>query len=83
MLLETAQRSSEQELLEEQMLEDKLRAADWENTEDELVREVAHESFVDYLRHQEELARQKTEVKCIVEKKFFFRSIPFVIKEFA
>nr|CAB3264602.1 OTU domain-containing protein 5 [Phallusia mammillata] len=62
MLLETAQRSSEQELLEQQMLEDKLRAADWENTEDELVREVAHESFVDYLRHQEELARQKKQL---------------------
>jgi len=62
MLLESAQRSSEQELLEQQMLEDKLRAADWETTEDEMVREVAQKSFSEYLRHQEEQARQASAV---------------------
>ena len=57
MLLEDAQRASEEAFLEEQMLQDKIRAADWENTEDEMLREVAQESFVEYLRHQEEIAQ--------------------------
>uniref|UniRef100_H2YY17 Uncharacterized protein n=1 Tax=Ciona savignyi TaxID=51511 RepID=H2YY17_CIOSA len=59
MLLDSAQKESEQELLEQQMLEDKFLATDWENTEDEMVREVAHSSLVQYLQHQEAMARSK------------------------
>ncbi|XP_078486555.1 uncharacterized protein LOC100187208 [Ciona intestinalis] len=58
-LLDSAQRASEQELLERQMLEDKFLATDWENTEDEMVREVAHSSLLQYLQHQEAMARAK------------------------
>ena len=66
MLLQEALRSSEQEILEEQMLEDKLRAADWENTEDELLRTVAQESFVQYLHDQGEMARGSSVVSFVV-----------------
>merc|ERR1712136_575198 len=57
-LLEAAQRESEQELLEQQMLQDKLLAADWENTEQEMLREVANKSFNDYLSHHQKIANQ-------------------------
>ena len=60
--MEDAQRASEEAFLEEQMLQDKLRAADWENTEDEMLREVAQESFVEYLRQQEDIAQSKKQV---------------------
>jgi len=59
MLLESAQRESEQELLEQQMLQDKLLAADWENTEEEMLREVANNSFADYLSHHQKIAKNK------------------------
>ena len=62
MLVESAQRESEQALLEQQMLEDKLLAADWENTEEEMLREVANKSFADYLSHQDRLAKSKNQV---------------------
>lgn len=65
MLLQDAQRASEEAFLEEQMLQDKLRAADWENTEDEMLREVAQESFVEYLRRQEEMAQSSKPVRAL------------------
>jgi len=67
MLLQDAQRASEEAFLEEQMLQDKLRAADWENTEDEMLREVAQESVVEYLRHQGEMAKSSKPVCNIVK----------------
>ena len=77
MLLQDAQRASEEAFLEEQMLQDKLRAADWENTEDDMLREVAHKSFVEYLHHQGELAQSSKPVrirKSLLEHKprFFY-----------
>jgi len=63
-LLEAAQRESEQELLEQQMLQDKLLAADWENTEQEMLREVANKSFNDYLSHHQKIANQQPSSSC-------------------
>merc|ERR1712136_106883 len=63
-LLEAAQRESEQELLEQQMLQDKLLAAYWENTEQEMLREVANKSFNDYLSHHQKIANQQPSSSC-------------------
>ena len=75
MLLEDAQRASEEAFLEEQMLHDKLQAADWENTEDDMLREVAQESFVEYLRHQGELAQSSKPVSIRSCFQFLFHSV--------
>jgi len=50
-LLESAFKTSEQEQIEKQMLADKLRAADRDYTEEELVREISHRSLQEYYRN--------------------------------
>lgn len=45
---------SEQESLESAMLEDKLRATDWESTEDAIQEQVARESYLCWLRDQQQ-----------------------------
>ena len=50
-MLESAFKTSEQEQIEKQMLADKLRAADRDYTEEELVREISHRSLQEYYRN--------------------------------
>ena len=47
---QTALLASEQESLESAMLEDKLRATDWETTEEAIQEQVARESYLQWMR---------------------------------
>lgn len=48
-LIRTALRQSEESHLERAMLDDKLAATDWEATQDELIQQVARESYLQWL----------------------------------
>ncbi|XP_038068480.1 OTU domain-containing protein 5-B-like [Patiria miniata] len=58
-LLREALRHSENTELETAMLEDKLRATDWEATNDAIEEQIARESYMQWLRDNEERARKK------------------------
>ena len=57
-VLETAIRSSESDALEKAMLEDKLRASDWEATNEALEEQVARESYLEWVRENEQRKRK-------------------------
>lgn len=59
-LVKEALRASEDIQLEQAMLEDKLRATDWEATSEALEEQVARESYLHWLRENEMRARKKT-----------------------
>ena len=48
-MIRTALRQSEESHLERAMLDDKLAATDWEATQDELIQQVARESYLQWL----------------------------------
>ena len=48
-LIRTALRQSEESHLERAMLDDKIAATDWEATQDELIQQVARESYLQWL----------------------------------
>lgn len=56
-VLESAIRSSESDALEKAMLEDKIRATDWEATNEALEEQVARESYLEWLRENERRRR--------------------------
>ncbi|XP_064486928.1 OTU domain-containing protein 5-B-like [Ornithodoros turicata] len=58
-LVKDALRASEQLELERAMLEDKLRATDWEATNEALEEQVARESYLHWLRDNEMRSRKK------------------------
>lgn len=58
-LLDNAIRASEDHELEKAMLEDKLRATDWEATNEAIEEQVARESYVEWLRENEKRAMKK------------------------
>ncbi|XP_071810412.1 OTU domain-containing protein 5-A-like [Asterias amurensis] len=58
-LVREALRHSENTELETTMLEDKLRATDWEATNDAIEEQIARESYMQWLRDNEERARKK------------------------
>ena len=49
-LIVTALRQSEESHIERTMLDDKLAATDWEATQDELIQQIARESYLQWLR---------------------------------
>ena len=51
--VETAIRSSENDELEKQMLEDKLRATDWEATNEALEEQIARESYLEWIKEED------------------------------
>jgi OTU domain-containing protein 5 len=55
-LVDNAIRTSEEHELEKAMLEDKLRATDWEATNEAIEEQVARESYLDWLRDNEKRA---------------------------
>ncbi|XP_072285286.1 OTU domain-containing protein 5-like isoform X2 [Pyxicephalus adspersus] len=57
-LMKNAIRTSEESWIEQQMLEDKKRATDWEATNEAIEEQVARESYLQWLRDQEKRARQ-------------------------
>ncbi|XP_041428030.1 OTU domain-containing protein 5-B isoform X1 [Xenopus laevis] len=57
-LMKSAIRTSEESWIEQQMLEDKKRATDWEATNEAIEEQVARESYLQWLRDQEKQARQ-------------------------
>lgn len=62
-LMNEAKLASERQHIEEAMLKDKMKLTDWEKTEQELERQVASESYMEYLRQierQSEQTRSKT-----------------------
>lgn len=59
-LVKEALRASEELQLEQAMLEDKLRATDWEATSEALEEQVARESYLHWLRENEMRTRKKT-----------------------
>jgi OTU domain-containing protein 5 len=48
-LIRTALRQSEESHIERAMLDDKIAATDWEATQDELIQQVARESYLQWL----------------------------------
>ncbi|XP_067144265.1 OTU domain-containing protein 5-B isoform X1 [Centruroides vittatus] len=58
-LMKEAIRTSEEFELEQAMLEDKLRATDWEATNEAIEEQVARESYLEWLRENEMRARKK------------------------
>lgn len=52
-LLEKAIRMNEQDAIEKAMLEDKLMATDWEATNEAIEEQVARESYLEWLRENE------------------------------
>ncbi|XP_055023816.2 OTU domain-containing protein 5-A isoform X2 [Misgurnus anguillicaudatus] len=57
-LMKNAIKTSEESWIEQQMLEDKKRATDWEATNEAIEEQVARESYLQWLRDQEKRARQ-------------------------
>ncbi|XP_027730750.1 OTU domain-containing protein 5-like [Vombatus ursinus] len=57
-LLKNAIKTSEESWIEQQMLEDKKRATDWEATSEAIEEQVAWESYLQWLRDQEKHTRQ-------------------------
>lgn len=57
-LMKNAIKTSEESWIEQQMLEDKKRATDWEATNEAIEEQVARESYLQWLRDQEKQARQ-------------------------
>lgn len=58
-LLGDAMRQSEETLIEQAMLEDKVKATDWEATNEAIEEQVARESYLDWLRENERRNRQQ------------------------
>ncbi len=48
-MIRTALRQSEESHIERAMLDDKIAATDWEATQDELIQQVARESYLQWL----------------------------------
>nr|XP_015207080.1 PREDICTED: OTU domain-containing protein 5 [Lepisosteus oculatus] len=57
-LMKNAIKTSEESWIEQQMLEDKKRATDWEATNEAIEEQVARESYLQWLQDQEKQARQ-------------------------
>ncbi|MBN3323593.1 OTU5A protein, partial [Atractosteus spatula] len=60
-LMKNAIKTSEESWIEQQMLEDKKRATDWEATNEAIEEQVARESYLQWLQDQEKQARQVPE----------------------
>lgn len=58
-LMEKAMLISEQHELEQAMLEDKIRATDWEATNDAIEEQIARESYLEWLHESELRSRKK------------------------
>lgn len=58
-LMGDAMRQSEETLIEQTMLEDKVKATDWEATNEAIEEQVARESYLDWLRENERRSRQQ------------------------
>lgn len=56
--MKNAIKTSEESWIEQQMLEDKKRATDWEATNEAIEEQVARESYLQWLQDQEKLTRQ-------------------------
>ncbi|XP_077994967.1 OTU domain-containing protein 5-B-like [Glandiceps talaboti] len=59
-LMKDAAKMSEEWHIEETMLEDKLRATDWEATNEAIEEQIARESYLQWLRDNEKRARKET-----------------------
>jgi OTU domain-containing protein 5 len=59
-LMQSALVTSEQESLEKQMLEDKLRATDWEATNELMEEQAARESYLSWLRENDQRRKHST-----------------------
>lgn len=59
--MKNAIKTSEESWIEQQMLEDKKRATDWEATNEAIEEQVARESYLQWLQDQEKQARQVRE----------------------
>ncbi|XP_076863314.1 OTU domain-containing protein 5b [Brachyhypopomus gauderio] len=57
-LMKHAIKTSEESWIEQQMLEDKKRATDWEATNEAIEEQVARESYLQWLQDQEKQGRQ-------------------------
>ncbi|XP_059499149.1 LOW QUALITY PROTEIN: OTU domain-containing protein 5-B-like [Stegostoma tigrinum] len=57
-LMKNAIKTSEESWIEQQMLEDKKRATDWEATNEAIEEQVARESYLQWLRDQEKQVQQ-------------------------
>ncbi|XP_031423751.1 OTU domain-containing protein 5b isoform X3 [Clupea harengus] len=57
-LMKSAITTSEESWIEQQMLEDKKRATDWEATNEAIEEQVARESYLQWLQDQEKQGRQ-------------------------
>ena len=76
-LITEAVQQSEQDLIEKQMLEDKIRATDWEATDEAIEQQIAQESYLEWLKQSEK--RQNRDVS--VKLKFSYFTHLSAIKE--
>lgn len=67
-LMKSAIKTSEESWIEQQMLEDKKRATDWEATNEAIEEQVARESYLQWLRDQEKQARQVSTAGANIQK---------------
>lgn len=65
-LMKNAIKTSEESWIEQQMLEDKKRATDWEATNEAIEEQVARESYLQWLRDQEKQARQVWDLPVLI-----------------
>lgn len=64
--MKSAIKTSEESWIEQQMLEDKKRATDWEATNEAIEEQVARESYLQWLQDQEKQARQVRPHPCSI-----------------
>ena len=57
--MEESLKTSELDIIEQTMLEDKMHATDWEATNEALEEAVARESYYEWLKENEKRAREK------------------------
>ncbi len=62
--MKNAIKTSEESWIEQQMLEDKKRATDWEATNEAIEEQVARESYLQWLRDQEKTGTTGVEPAC-------------------
>ena len=63
-----ALQKSEASVLESAMLEDKIKATDWEATNDAIQEQVARESYVQWLQDNEQRVRKKNVSRKLLAK---------------
>ena len=77
----TALKQSEESHIERTMLDDKLAATDWEATQDELIQQIARESYLQWLCDTNQQNKDNKTVTFVVSHLEFIERI-FILLDF-